>query len=170
MEKTLQEQLEQLLLAYSHYYDIEREEPNGFSAAAAFHVRKESYLATKSVTFAAAEQHEYVFFQTAQTLSAQEAQTLIDRAREAGLEKIVPGREHMCSYVTLVILADTIEPEAKTLIQRTRFRKNYRLALHGWMEYHIAAMECSTKSFLSNPAGKGARRTLEQNFSSGGKQ
>ena len=70
----------------------------------------------------------------------------------------------MFSFVTLVILADTIDPEAKKIIQKTRFRKNFRLALHGWMEYHIAAMECSTQSFLSNPAGKEARKTLEGNF------
>ena len=73
----------------------------------------------------------------------------------------------MSSFVTLVILADTIDPEAKALIKKTRFRKNFRLALHGWMEYHIAAMEISTNSFLSNPAGKEARKLLEGNFPAG---
>ena len=64
----------------------------------------------------------------------------------------------------LIILANTISEEAKVLIKKTRFQKNFRLSLHGWMEYHIAAMECSTQSFLSNPGGKGARKNLEQNF------
>ena len=77
---------------------------------------------------------------------------------------IKPSREHMSSFVTLVVLADVIDPEAKALIKKTRFRKNYRLALHGWMEYQIAAMEISTNSFLSNPAGRNAKKTLEQNF------
>jgi len=72
----------------------------------------------------------------------------------------------MSTFVALVILADTIDPEAKELIKKTRFRKNYRLALHGWMEYHIAAMEISTNSFLCNPAGKEAKKTLELNFGS----
>ena len=85
------------------------------------------------------------------------------------MSHIKPNREHMSSFVTLVILADTIDPEAKTLIKKTRFRKNFRLALHGWMEYHIAAMEISTHSFLSNPAGKEARKLLEGNFPSEGK-
>ena len=83
------------------------------------------------------------------------------------MSNIKPNREHMSSFVTLVILADTIDPEAKALIKKTRFRKNFRLALHGWMEYHIAAMEISTNSFLSNPAGKGARKLLEGNFPAG---
>ena len=54
--------------------------------------------------------------------------------------------------------------EAKKLIKKTRFSKYFRLALHGWMEYHIAAMEISTNSFLSNPTGRGARKILEGNF------
>ena len=80
------------------------------------------------------------------------------------MERVKPHKEHKSSYVTLLILADTITPEAKKLIEKTRFQKNFRLSLHGWMEYHIAAMECSTQSFLSNPGGKGARKNLEQNF------
>ena len=67
------------------------------------------------------------------------------------------------------VLADTIAPEAETLLKKTRFHKNYRLALHGWMEYQIAALEISTMSFLSNPAGKGAKKTLELNFGPKGK-
>ena len=90
----------------------------------------------------------------------------IEVSRAAGMTNIKPDKEHMSSFVTLVILADTIDPEAKAIIKKTRFRKNFRLALHGWMEYHIAAMEISTNSFLSNPAGKEAKKTLEANFSS----
>ena len=65
------------------------------------------------------------------------------------MSHIKPNKEHMSSFVTLVVLADTIDPEAKALIKKTRFRKNFRLALHGWMEYRIAAMEIATNSFLA---------------------
>ena len=62
------------------------------------------------------------------------------------------------------VAPETVSFDLDKIIQKTRFRKNFRLALHGWMEYHIAAMECSTQSFFSNPAGKEARKTLERNF------
>ncbi len=91
---------------------------------------------------------------------------LTERTLKAGLAAIRPHKEHMSSFVTLVVLAETIDPEAKKVLKKTRFHKNYRLSLHGWMEFHIAAMECSTRSFLSNPAGRGARKTLEANFAS----
>lgn len=161
------EALEKLLDAYSHSYDLSREveaEGTVYPAAAHFYLRDEHYLVRRDKKFYATEQHDYTYFYLADHLDAETLRQQIERSRAAGLKEIKPHKEHMCSYVTLVILADTIDPEAKKLIKRTRFQKNFRLALHGWMEYHIAAMECSTLSFLSNPAGKVARKTLESNF------
>ena len=172
MEMPQQERLEKLLNAYSHHYDIARDvtvEGGTFPATAFFFLRDENYLISKKHVLSAVENHEYVYFYLTEHLTAEELQKQIDLSKKAGMGHIKPSKEHMSSFVTLVILADTIDPEAKTLIKKTRFRKNYRLALHGWMEYHIAAMEISTQSFLSNPAGKEARKLLEGNFASGAK-
>ncbi len=170
MEMTLRERLERLLNAYSHYYDIDREvtvDGETYPATATYYLRDENYLITRKHVLNAVENHEYVYFYLTERLDAAETQRQIEISLKAGLARIEPKREHMCSMVTLVILADTIDEDAKRLIRKARFRKNFRLALHGWMEYHIAAMECSTNSFLSNPAGKEARKTLERNFAPG---
>jgi len=169
MEKT--ECLERLLKAYSHSYDITtdvhlEEGEELYPAMAHYFLRDEHYLVRRDKQFYATEQHEYVYFHLADHLDAEGARALTDQTLKVGLAAVKPHREHMCSFVTLVILADVIDPEAKKVLQKTRFHKNFRLALHGWMEYHIAAMECSTNSFLSNPAGKEARKTLELNFGS----
>ena len=169
MEMTMQERLNKLLNAYSHHYDIARDvtvDGGRFPATAFFYLRDENYLISKKHVLSAVENYEYVYFYLTEHLTAEDLQKQIEVSRNAGMSHIKPHKEHMSSLVTLVVLADTIDPEAKTLIKKTRFRKNYRLALHGWMEYHIAAMEISTNSFLSNPAGKGARKILEENFSS----
>ena len=170
MEMTKQERLNKLRDAYAYHYDIERDvtvEGGSFPAAATYYLRDENYLITKKHVLNAVENHEYVYFYLTEHLDVETLQKQIDLSREAGMGNIKPNREHMSSFVTLVILADTIDPEAKKLIKKTRFRQNFRLALHGWMEYHIAAMEISTNSFLSNPAGKGARKLLEGNFPAG---
>lgn len=170
MENTqLQEKLEQLLKAYEHYFDIQRGvtvDGVEFPAAADYHFREENYVATRAHTIYATEQHEYAFFYLAEHLDAAALRKLIDLSREAGMTKVKPHKEHMFSYVTLIILADAIDEEAKALIKKYRFRKNFRLTLQGWMEYHIAALETSTASFLSNPTGKEARKNLEQVFQS----
>ena len=167
MEMTKQDRLEKLLNAYSHHYDIERDVTLGdtyYPAKAIFFLRDENYLISKKHVLSAVENHEEVYFHLCENLTAEELKKHIDLTREKVLSEVKPHKEHMSTFATLVVLADTIEPEAKKLIKKTRFSKYFRLALHGWMEYHIAAMEISTNSFLSNPTGRGARKILEGNF------
>ena len=167
MKMTKQERLDKLLNAYSHHYDIEREVMVGdihYPALATFFLRDENYLISKKHVLSAVENHEYVYFLLCDNLTAEELKKHIEVTRTTVLAKVKPHKEHMSTFATLVVLADTIEPEAKKLIKKTRFSKYFRLALHGWMEYHIAAMEISTNSFLSNPTGRGARKILEGNF------
>lgn len=167
MDFTLTERLDKLLDAYSHVYDIDRDVPVAdtvYPAMATYYLRDENYLISKQHVLSAVEQHEYLYFCLADHLTADELQVHIDRTRQAGLALVHPHREHMFSNVGLVVLANTIAPEAQKLIKRTRFRKNYKLTLHGWTEYQLAAMEVSTNRFFSNPAGKEARKNLESNF------
>ena len=169
MEMTPQACFEKLLNAYSHNYDVTRDVPseNGtWPAMAHYFLRDEHYLVRRDKQFYATEQHDYTYFYLTDRLDAAQARELTARALETGLAQIRPHKEHMSSFVTLVVLAGVIDPEAKKVLKKTRFHKNFRLALHGWMEYHIAAMECSTVSFLSNPAGREARKNLENNFGS----
>lgn len=167
MEQTREQCLNKLLDAYSHWYDIARNVSVGeetYDATATYYLRDENYLISKQHVLSAVESHEYVYFYSTDHLDAASLQHQIDLSKQDGLGKIHPNKLHMCSFVTLVILADEIDPEAVKLLKKTHYRKNYLLALHGWMEYRIAAMELSTNRFFSNPAGREAKKNLEQNF------
>ena len=169
MNNDLQKQLDKLLDAYSHQYDIARDvtvEGGYFPATATFYLRDENYIVNKKHVLSAVENYDYTYFYLTDHLDADTLQKQIDLVKKVGTARINPHKEHMSSFVSLVILADTIDEEAKKLIKKTRFQKYYRLALHGWMEFHIAATESSTKTFLSNPAGKGIKKILEQNLAS----
>lgn len=167
MELSLQGRLDKLLNAYSQICDIYKdgqEECASFPAAAFYYLRDENYLISKKHVLSAVEQHEYLYFFLTDHLDAQTLLEKIELSKQAGLSRVRPHKDHMFSNVGLVILANTISPEAQKLIKRTRFRKNYRLSFHGWTEYQLAATEVSTNRFFSNPAGSGARKILEQNF------
>lgn len=167
METALQERLNKLLDAYSHSYDIDRdveEEGRLWPATATYYLRDENYLISKQHVLSAVEQHEYLYFHLTDHLTAEDLQSQIELSKQAGLRKVKPHKDHMFSNVGLVVLANTISPEAQQIIKKTRFRKNYRLSLWGWTEYQLAAMESSTNCFYANPAGAGARKIMEQNF------
>ena len=165
----LHKKLDKLLNAYSHQYIIERDvtvEGGQFPATATFFLRDENYLISKKHVLSAVENYDYTYFYIADHLDAETLRQQIELTKRLGMARVKPHKEHMSSFISLVILADTIDEEAKKLIQKTRFQKYYRLSLHGWMEFHIAATESSTKTFLSNPAGKGIKKILEQNLAS----
>ena len=167
MDTALQATLDKLLSVYSHSYDIYRdgqEECAGFPAAAFYYLRDENYLLSRQHVLSAVEQHEYLYFFLTDHLDEETLLKQIELSKHSGLSHVKPHKDHMFSNVGLVVLANTISPEAQQIIKKTRFRKNYRLSLWGWTEYQLAAMEVSTNCFYANPAGAGARKILEQNF------
>lgn len=169
MDTNLQTRLDRLLNVYSHSYDIHRDvevEGGSFPAAAFYFLRDENYLISRKHVLSAVEQHEYLYFFTVDHLDVETLQLQIERSKRAGLSQVKPHKDHMFSNVGLVVLANSMDPEAVKIIRRTRFRKNYKLSLWGWTEYQLAAMEVSTNRFFSNPAGKEARKNLERNFAS----
>ena len=172
MENTaMQERLEKLLSAYSHRYDIERDvvvDGGSFPATATFFLRDENYLISKKHVLSAVENYDYLYFCLADHLDAPTLQKYIQRSMELGKGRVRPHKEHMSSFITLVILADTMDDQAIPLLKKTRMRKCFLFAFHGWMEYRIAAMEISTNRFFSNPAGRETRKLLEQNFGTKG--
>lgn len=163
--------LDKILDAYSHHYDLDRDGSlNGadhYPATATYFLRDENYLISKKHVLSAYESYDYMYFYLTEHLDAKNLQGEIDFSLAEGMKRVRPHKEHMSSFITLVIIADTIDEDAKRLLKRFNRRKYFRLALHGWMEYHIAAMEISTNSFLSNPTGRGARKILEGNFAPG---
>ena len=168
MNNELQKRLDKLLAAYSHHYTVTKDVTDcDFPAAAEFFLRDENRLLSREHVFSAWEQHEYVYFYLTEKLDAACLKEQVAVSQRAGLARIRPHKEHMCSFVTLIILAGEITPDAAEMFRLIRMRKNYRLRLYGWMEYRIATMDVSANKFYSNPDGRDVRKTLEANF--GGK-
>ena len=161
-----QAKLERVLLAYTNYYDIERENPEGdgeFIATAQFHSLSEKYVLVKKAKLWSMEQHEYVYFMMGES-DADTVNTLSKKAIDLAMPHIEPNSNHMCSNVTLIMLADSLDDAAREAVKRQRFQKSFRLSLHGWMEFRIAAVDFSAKEIISNKAGKSVRVLLEKNL------
>ena len=164
-----QQKLEKLLVVYQNYFDILRDvsiDGVTFPATAEFHSRSEKYVLVKAAQIWATESNEYAYFYIADKLGADELDKVYQTARDAGLKLVKPHSEHMYSYVTLVILADEIDKDVKEAIKKIRFEKSFRLSLHGWMEFRIAAINLSNGEIITNRKGKDVRAILEQNLQS----
>lgn len=167
MEMTKQDRLTKLLNAYSHHYDIERDvdvEGGHFPATAFYYLRDENYLISKKHVLSAIENYEYIYIDLADHLTAEDLQRKIDLSRQAGMSHIKPNKEHMSSFVTLVVLADTIDPEAKALIRKLASAKTSDW--HSMAGWSIASPQWKlqpTASFPIRPLRKHVS-SLEANF------
>lgn len=161
------QKLQLLLRAYGDYFDVERDivaEGVNFDAFARFFSRSEKFVLTKAAKLWAFEMNEYVFFSTVNSLDSETVLKLFTAARDNGFSRIRPHKEHMCTNLTLVIIADHIDPEAAKAIKKTKFRKDFLLSIHGWTEFRIAAIDLSAGKIFANGAAKDVRKTLEQNL------
>ncbi len=151
--------LDLLLRSYRRYYDVKilGVEPP-FAAEAAFHSHDEQYFLVRSARLGEAESHEYVFFALTDTLTEELARRLDECAWSRGTARARPHANHRNTDVALVILAEHIEPGARTFIQNSKHYQSYRHTFQGWSHYQVIAQETSTGALTSNRRGKDLRR------------
>ena len=156
---TATEALDILLRSYVRYYDIFREDVEPpFAAEARFHTHDETYFLVKSARLSEADSHEYVYFATPETLDLAGAKALDEAAWERGLSWVKPHSAHRNSDVTLVILADHIDPEAMEAIGKFRHSKSYRYGLQGWSNFRVIALETSSGRLAYNRLGRSLKK------------
>ena len=145
---TREEALDKLCHSYSGYFDVVRhEEPKGHLVAeAGLHIHSEKYVLVKAAKLWEADNNEYVYIFSVPVLTK---------------EIFEPGPNHMCSYITAIFLCDTCEPDALRALRRTRIYKSFKLAFHGWMDYHTGVAELSTGKTAANGSGRSTAQLLK---------
>ena len=59
-------------------------------------------------------------------------------------------------------LYDSAEPQALAKLRKLKKRREYKLSLHGWMEFRIAAVDVSTGEVTVNRSGKAIQKDLKR--------
>ncbi|MEA4815525.1 MAG: hypothetical protein VB120_01510 [Lachnospiraceae bacterium] len=163
MKKEKSEILDSLLESYEAYFDIRRNveiENLLFNAEAEFHSRSEKYILVKSAKIWAAESNEYAYFLLSDRLAPSDWSKARDAVLQESKRRIKPHKEHMYSFVTLIIIADYIDEDIRREIKRFSYQKNFLFSIHGWMEFRSAALDLSDGSIITNRRGKSLLKVL----------
>jgi hypothetical protein len=149
--------LEQLIETYQVYFDVSHEPKlTGLPivAEAEFHSHGEKYLLVKSAKLWGADTNEYLFFVSVDHLTLPLWRQLQDAVWAEGLSRVTPHNEHMYSYVSIMLVADRIDDDARRAIGRVRLHKSFRLSLQGWADFRVAALELTSGNMVGNRMGK----------------
>jgi len=149
--------------SYRAYYDVE-EFPEGepLRARCAYHSRSSQYVLMKRAELWAAETNEYVYLWSLPKLDESAVADIFTRTLEDGTPRIKPHREHMCTFLTAVVLCDEASPQALEKLKKLKKHKDFRLSLHGWMEFRIAAAALAAGEFAANRPGRETAQFLER--------
>ena len=155
--------VEKVLKAYAGYYNVNRSTPlEPFAAEAEFRLHDEQYFLIKSAKVSEADSREFVYFATVDRLDKAAFEELDRISWEDGLSRAEIGEHHRNSDVSLVILANHVDPDAAKLLKKTRHYKSYRFGLRGWSDNHTIVYELSTGKETHNRTGDHLAQVFKQ--------
>lgn len=155
--------LQKVLRGYAGYFNIKEQvtiDGLPVAAEAEFHSRDEKYVLTKSAQLWAAEHNEYVFFILEEHLSEEKLRRYYDAILQEGMTRVKPGGDHMCSYITLIVFADQVDPAAGKAMKKLRFVKNFCFSLKGWAQFRGAVLEVPTDTWWANHMGGDIKKSV----------
>ncbi len=165
--------LARLLAAHEAWFDVERDRTmagRAFPGYAEFHSYGERYVLSKRAKLWEVANHEYIFFDTVERLEEDAFADMVAFMETEALAVVHPEPNHMSSNISLVVVADAVDPQVERAARRTRFRKNFKWGLWGWSDLRIAVVDLSglrsggAGRVTTNAAGKALRKTIEANL------
>ena len=153
MDRT--EFIEVLKDSYSAYYDIisdvVTELPLAFRAD--YRDRDEHYWFTKSAKVWANERNEFAYIFSAERFDPALIEQCFAYALDDGLPRVRPHKEHQCTNIKVVFLADALDQDSIKAVQKKRFTKNYKFGLHGFTNLLAGAVSLEEQKTLTNREG-----------------
>lgn len=160
------EVLERLLAAHKAYFDVERDHEfagRTFEGYAAFHSSASQYVLAKRAKLWETNSHEYMFFTIEERLTCAHLDELVEFMKTRAIDKVVLERDHMNSFLTLVVITGDVEDGMARQVRRTSFRRNFMLGLKGWADLRLCVIALGDGEVYANAMGRDIVPTLAAN-------
>lgn len=155
--------LQKVLCAFEKFYTVKTCDADApFCAFAEFHAHGEQFFLTKAAKVADIDMNEYVFFAREKFLDAARLVDLADAAWERGLSFVKPYFGHKNSDVSLVILAEKSDSDAKKILRKIRRYKSYKFGIYGWSALNVSFCDFSSREVFSNSRGENLKKNLQE--------
>lgn len=168
LSSTKDDVLNRLLVAHEAWYDVYRDfefAGRTFPGYAEFHTMGEQYVLVKRAKLWGVSSHEYIFFVEADNLDESSLGELVSFMKTKAIEKVDPSvPDHMQSFLSLVIIADSADEETLKTVRKIRFRKNFKLGINGWADLRLAVVNLESMKVVTNAMGKDMKGALEANL------
>lgn len=158
---TIDTALDSIVASFNRYYDINHEDPLfPFHVEATYRGKEMQYMLVKKAKVFETESYEFVYFYKTQTLTKDLYEKLDAVAWEDGLKRANPHENHRNSDVTLVIIAENMDPECKDIVKKAKHHVSYSFGFQGYSVFRVVVCDLSGGIVLSNRRGSDHRKTV----------
>ena len=144
--------------SYSAYYSVHddgkefnTELPLAFRADYAS--RDERYWLTKSVKMWGNEKNEFAYIFAADSFTPELAEQCLEWAWQDGIPRVKPHKEHQCTNVKVIFVADTVSDETAKAVHKKSQTRNYKFGLHGYSNLLTGILDLGTQKTVTNKEG-----------------
>lgn len=138
-------------------FDIEHDAEilnQSFNLFAKSEIHNEKYFGAKSVKIWRAENYEYCFIQTFDSVNEEKIDQFQTFLIDAIDHFVHPHTEHMSSIITGVLVVNDFPPALEKKIKEFKYRKSYAFTFKGWAEVRLMVVNLHSNRVISNNKGK----------------
>jgi hypothetical protein len=161
---TQDEYIEYLQRKFERHFDIERNitlHGEIIDLHAKFRNISGRTFITKKDVIDRCENYEYCYIKKFNNVTEEEVADygrLLKRIVDEGIE---PGRDHMSTYITGVIAANSINEIARKAIGKYSYSKAYSFYLRGWCDVRLICINLDNNEIITNKSGKRVKKVYE---------
>lgn len=110
------------------------------------------------------ENHEYCYIKRYDNVTEEEVSAYGQFLKRIVDECIKPGKDHMSTYVTGVIIGNSINDNAKRALKKYRYSKAFFLYLKGWCDIRLIYVGLDNSEIITNKDGKKVKKVYQFTF------
>jgi hypothetical protein len=116
---------------------------------------------TKKDVIDRCENYEYCYIKKLDTVTEEELAVYVRFLKKVVDECINPGKDHMSTYVTGVIIGNHINDSVKKIIEQYSYSRAYSFYLRGWCDIRLICIGLNDNEVITNKAGKRVQKVYQ---------
>jgi len=100
------------------------------------------------------ENHEYCYIKKYHELSEEDINQFISFLKKVVDERVKPGKDHMSTYVTGVVIAGNATDTIRKIVEKHSYSRAYSFYLRGWCDVRLVLVDLADNQVVTNKAGK----------------
>lgn len=107
------------------------------------------------------ENYETCYIKHYKELTKKDLEKYCEFLKNAVEEFVNPDANHMSTYVTGVIVADSIDDDVREFVKNFKYSKAFMFYLKGWCDIRLVCIDLLNESVITNKAGKKVNKVYQ---------